>query len=317
MKNKGFTLIELLAIIVILAIIAVITVPQIANVIEDSRKNSTKDSAYGYKNAVHQYYLTNSTENSELSMDGNFSIENGKITDGVNTFNISTTGSTPESGEVTIVDGEITDGCIDYGKYSVLIENGEVLEANEGACYDVSYFTYDENAEESDNGRITSKLSSPNSSWPYYVKEFESRNRYRYGVWDIENDDILSGASFLSLSNCQNVLSTYSDEEDIEAYECRVIEKYKTYQLCGVVEDKTFCLKPGENNREYNISILNNVFDDCSIEGSDYLCGEGYYGIKNNNVVIDMCVVGLRDDEYIDNYYGAECIGHEGSGHDR
>ena len=48
-KNKGFTLIELLAIIVILAIIAVITVPILLNVIENSRKGASIDSAYGYK----------------------------------------------------------------------------------------------------------------------------------------------------------------------------------------------------------------------------------------------------------------------------
>ena len=57
-NNKAFTLIELLAIIVILAIIAVITVPIILNVIENSKKGASIDSAYGYKDAVQKYYLT-------------------------------------------------------------------------------------------------------------------------------------------------------------------------------------------------------------------------------------------------------------------
>lgn len=49
MENKnGFTLIELLAIIVILSIIAVITVSVVLNIIDDSKKGSTKDSACGY-----------------------------------------------------------------------------------------------------------------------------------------------------------------------------------------------------------------------------------------------------------------------------
>ena len=53
MKNrKGFTLIELLAVIVILAIIAVIAVPKILNMIEDARKSSVKDSAYGYVKSI-------------------------------------------------------------------------------------------------------------------------------------------------------------------------------------------------------------------------------------------------------------------------
>ena len=58
MKNKkGFTLIELLAIIVILAIIAVITVPIILNVIENAKKGSVIDSAYGYKSAIQNYSI--------------------------------------------------------------------------------------------------------------------------------------------------------------------------------------------------------------------------------------------------------------------
>ena len=64
MKNKNaFTLIELLAIIVILAIIAVITVPIILNVIENSKKGASIDSAYGYKDAVQKYYLSKTVTN--------------------------------------------------------------------------------------------------------------------------------------------------------------------------------------------------------------------------------------------------------------
>ncbi len=52
MKKKGFTLIELLAVIVILAVIALIATPLIMNVINDAKKNSFKDSAYGIKKAI-------------------------------------------------------------------------------------------------------------------------------------------------------------------------------------------------------------------------------------------------------------------------
>ena len=51
-KKKGFTLIELLAVIVILAVIALIATPLIMNVINDAKKNSFKDSAYGIVKAV-------------------------------------------------------------------------------------------------------------------------------------------------------------------------------------------------------------------------------------------------------------------------
>lgn len=56
MKNKGFTLIELLAVIIILSIIAVITTPVIMNMIENARKETSKNSAYGITNSAKQYY---------------------------------------------------------------------------------------------------------------------------------------------------------------------------------------------------------------------------------------------------------------------
>ena len=96
-KVKGFTLIELLAIIVILAVIAVITVPIILNVIDNAKKGAIKDSAYGVRDAVRNYYVTEMINPKEvttidltsedLNYSGNkpikgkaFYEENGKIT---------------------------------------------------------------------------------------------------------------------------------------------------------------------------------------------------------------------------------------------
>lgn len=272
MSKRGFTLIELLAIIVILGIIAIITVPQILSVVADSKKEAAKDSAIGYKNAVHQYYLTNSIDNSELSMDGDYSIENGLIIDGLNTFDISTTGSVPQSGEVTIENGEIVDGCIDYGNYYVVIENGEVSEASAGSCYNISYFTYDNTAE----SRFTSKLSSPDSNWSYYLKEFEFQDKYIYGIYHTEYDHTVDDNIFLSLESCQNFYNeNYAEEEYSEFLECRQVDKFKTYQICGIYNNRTFCLRPGEKNLDYNYSILNSVFDNCEVYyGKNYLCGD-------------------------------------------
>ena len=67
-RRNGFTLIELLAIIVILAIIAVITVPIILDIIERSSKGSAIDSAYGYKKAIDQYYV------SKMMADSNYQV---------------------------------------------------------------------------------------------------------------------------------------------------------------------------------------------------------------------------------------------------
>ena len=100
MKSKGFTLIELLAIIVILAIIAVIAIPQVSKTIEDSRKNATKDSAYGYKEAVHQCYLNESSNDDEFDLSGDYDVINETLSDGLNSYNISLNGDVPKSGSV-------------------------------------------------------------------------------------------------------------------------------------------------------------------------------------------------------------------------
>ncbi len=47
MRKKGFTLIELLAVIIILGVIALITTPIVMSSINDAKKNSFKNSAYG------------------------------------------------------------------------------------------------------------------------------------------------------------------------------------------------------------------------------------------------------------------------------
>ena len=67
-RSNAFTLIELLAIIVILAIIAVITVPIILDVIDNSKKGAVKDSAYGFKDAVNKYYVSELYNNRNLNL---------------------------------------------------------------------------------------------------------------------------------------------------------------------------------------------------------------------------------------------------------
>lgn len=58
MNKKGFTLIELLAVIVILAIIALIAVPQVLKILNNARRSSADDSAYGILKAAESYVAT-------------------------------------------------------------------------------------------------------------------------------------------------------------------------------------------------------------------------------------------------------------------
>ena len=59
MKKRGFTLIELLAVIVIVSVVAVIAVPIILNVINNSKKEAIKQSAFGYVDAIEKTIFEN------------------------------------------------------------------------------------------------------------------------------------------------------------------------------------------------------------------------------------------------------------------
>ena len=116
MKRKGFTLIELLAIIVILAIIAVITVPIILNIIDNSKKGAVIDSAYGYKDAIQNYYMSKSTNNaSEEVPTGTYS-----VSDLPEDFKVS--GETPTDGWIQLEKGKVVAYSLQFSDYVVTKE---------------------------------------------------------------------------------------------------------------------------------------------------------------------------------------------------
>jgi len=134
-KRNAFTLIELLAIIIILAIIAVITVPIILNVIDNAKKGSIKDSAYGYKNAVLQFYTSKIMDEPNLKMNNRYIISNnGELSDGINTYQINFTGSTPTGGYLDYLNNNLGNGCITIDDYKVIISNGNLVSVEKGIC---------------------------------------------------------------------------------------------------------------------------------------------------------------------------------------
>ena len=134
-RKKGFTLIELLAIIVILAIIAVITVPIILNVIENSKKGAAMNSAYGYKEAIQKYYLSNYDKIPVEDFTGEFAInENGSITNGIETHPIPIEGTIPTNGYIVLDKAYIKSGCVQINDYAVTLENGKVKETKKEMC---------------------------------------------------------------------------------------------------------------------------------------------------------------------------------------
>jgi len=131
-KINGFTLIELLAIIVILAIIAVITIPVILNVIESARRGAAIDSAYGYKEAIYQSFLTElSTDPTKKLPTGTYVLdENGILVNTNGNLVVNISGNAPkENSWVSLEQGEVLYYSLKIGDYTVSLVEGSDIEA--------------------------------------------------------------------------------------------------------------------------------------------------------------------------------------------
>lgn len=117
-SKKGFTLIELLAVIVILAIIALITAPTILNVIENSRRDASKDKAYGAIDAVKLAYTEAQSNGADVALP--FVVKfttagKGEITATDSTkYEVKASGDMPTEGSIIMnADGKIFIGAKD------------------------------------------------------------------------------------------------------------------------------------------------------------------------------------------------------------
>ena len=134
MKKKGFTLIELLAVIVILAVIALIATPLIMNVINDARKNSAKDSAYGIVKAMETSMAT------AIIKDDSKNYAQGTITKVGDTYKlngqdltVSMSGTKPDCLNLKVQDGKISGGFLAVNGYSFSIkQDGTINYEGEG-----------------------------------------------------------------------------------------------------------------------------------------------------------------------------------------
>lgn len=227
-KKNGFTLIELLAILVILAIIAVITIPKINKVINESKQNAARNSAYGYKDAIEKWQ-TSQFEVEDIYLDGSYRVLNGKL----DNYTIPITGSAPSSGYLTYEDDDLINGCLVINGYEAIYQNGKFTSTGKGDCGGAApsettlYYTYDPNAEEGPNGKITSKLPQPNSSWTNYVKETTQTGVTTYTIESASSGQTIQSGSFETLSECEAELVPI-------AIGCVELNVKITNEVCGV-----------------------------------------------------------------------------------
>lgn len=144
-KNKGFTLIELLAIIVILAIIAVITIPMIFNAIKKSKIGAATNSAYGYIEAIDNYFLSNTLEEIDNELDGEYSVDDGKLNgENIENLEIPITGAKPSNGTLIYENNKLSTGCLVINDFSLTYENNE-FKYNDQSCLTTYTLTFNSN----------------------------------------------------------------------------------------------------------------------------------------------------------------------------
>lgn len=209
-KKKGFTLIELLAIIVILAIIAVITVPLILGIIDDSKEKASIDSAYGFKDAVQNYYMNGLLGNQTQEL------PSGYVLVGLLPNDFAVSGEDPtEDSWIQLEKGHVVSYSLKFGDYTVtkykdtdvVCEKGNVqeneetraerlkLEAKAQAATEVQTYINSLLANTTiqgytkDTGKKVSEISTPTAptgvdtnSWIYFKKETSSVTAPDYSI---------------------------------------------------------------------------------------------------------------------------------------
>ena len=240
MKKNAFTLIELLAIIVILAIIAVITVPIILNIIENSRKGASIDSAYGYKDSVQQYYLSKSVGDSTSNV---LAIQQTKTVSELEEDGLTVNGQKPSDGWVKINKGQVEAYSLKFGEYVVTLDettqepiskkNGGLAISTCPGCV-FAWYPSSETKWIKGSGQGENEASGNNKLTDYYEDYTTLEKNYFLG-YVIDNNNY-------------------------------IIKSY----ACGIENGKAFCLQNSSDGSKYssNVEILNSLFPSCNASAS-------------------------------------------------
>jgi len=244
-KNKAFTLIELLAIIVILAIIAVITVPIILNIIENSRKGAATDSAYGYKDAVNKYYVTELSDNNNLKLDGEYTVNAGILNgSGISNKDIPVSGTIPSSGTLTYENGVFKSGCLVIGDYAVTFNTDETTSTEKGEC----------------SPSVPTIETCPGCVFTY-TKD----------IWHYSGTPTtLTSTQYKE--NYEDVISE-SGKNHFFGLKLNASGTIERAFSCGVENGTPFCLEGTTDGSKYsdNIGIINTMFPSCGASASSSL----------------------------------------------
>ena len=243
MNKKGFTLIELLAVIVILAIIALITAPIILGVIENARKDSAKDKAWGTINAVELAYAQDQVKDSTYKIGTPVTFNNKKAS--VGSIQVKASGELPESGTITIrEDGSIIANNLKFQGYT---------------CSTIKSET---NTEPDPNNMVCVK--GDGSLTP------TTKTVYRYTKDQLKIGDSIEGIE--TTTDYNSLGKNYFLKHEV------VDNKITSSEVCFIKDGNMHCLKP--NEYETSKAKLLQIFGEsaCGVNDSDVGCSASGVG---------------------------------------
>ena len=301
LRRNAFTLIELLAIIVILAIIAVITVPIILNIIENSRKGAATDSAYGYKDSINKYYVSELSSNKKLMLNGTYEVKangvlNGNFGVGENAEDrtIPIDGTKPTSGKLRYSNNVLNGGCLVIGDYKITFKSdGSVDQTEKGDCDDYEFPSENSGSSSNEQGNGGQSSSVPTiASCPgckfifptsqYYCimgSDYDSEG----GDYDLDSD----------MPPAADLTNDYRNlQKDVDIWIAGDNTKYYDESECYYANNETAC-EAGTTSvqRPYFLGLIESTSDStkigrafaCGIENDTPFCLEGYDPSKHSD----------------------------------
>lgn len=125
---------ELFVISFVMFLVAFIVFPKARGAYVNIKLNSAIDSAYSYKESIDNYYVSQLLHDSSFKLNGSYTIADGNLVSGDNIYNILMSGNVPNGGYLNYVDNSLKSGCINIKGYSVLIEDGDIVDTKKGSC---------------------------------------------------------------------------------------------------------------------------------------------------------------------------------------
>ena len=275
MKKNGFTLVELLAVIVILAVILVIAVPQINNVIKETRKNSLGSTA----KLIAAKAEEKEVENDALERNESITCEDlVKLDDNYGNCTV-TKNSTSGKWEVTIVGSGKFSGYTCTGTKDNMscterdTNTPEYVYSFDIPYYDYTYTVKDEPKCNTDLPGILRNVGAPEKWITSCVPRICSNSSDVYN----EPEEPYSASEWFA-SAIQKGTITY---EDISSF----VEKGGRGELVNVVEDyaqlnKEVFIRWNGNETEFSNTSENSI---CTLYGGNLTCLETNASVYETN----------------------------------